>query len=63
MIPNFGAFCLEFIAMAGIEKVLYFHALMIMGESEPFTSIQGFIGCVKHSVGFCTEIMIFSRTI
>lgn len=38
MIPNFEAFCLEFIAMVDIEKVLYFHGLMIMGESEPFTS-------------------------
>lgn len=38
MIPNFEAFCLEFIAMVDIEKGLHFHGLMIMGESEPFTS-------------------------
>lgn len=38
MIPNFEAFCLEFIATVDIEKGLYFRGLMIMGESEPFPS-------------------------
>lgn len=38
MIPNLEAFCLEFIAMVNIEKILYVLGLMIMGESEPFTS-------------------------
>lgn len=38
MIPNLEAFCLEFIAMVDIEKVLYFHGLMSMGESKHFTS-------------------------
>lgn len=36
--PNFEEFCLEFIALVGIEKVLYFHGLMIMWESKPFLS-------------------------
>lgn len=38
MMPNFEAFCLGFIAMVDIEKVLYFHGLMITKELEPFTS-------------------------
>lgn len=38
MMHNFEEFCLEFIAMVGIEKVLYFHGLMIMWESKPFLS-------------------------
>lgn len=38
MMPNFEAFCLEFIAIVDIEKVLYFHGLMNMWVSKPFTS-------------------------
>lgn len=39
MMPNFEAFCLEFIAMVDIEKVLYFHGLMMVErEFKPFAS-------------------------
>lgn len=48
MIPNFEALCLEFIAVVNIEKVLYFHGLISMGESEPFTS-QGSSHCVSEN--------------
>lgn len=55
MIPNFEALCLEFIAVVNIEKVLYFHGLISMGESEPFTS-QGSSHCVSENFQRLTNL-------
>jgi hypothetical protein len=53
--PTSEAFCLEFIAIVDIEKVLYFPGLMIMVESKCFTS--------KSSFGSALQIMETQRLI
>lgn len=52
MIPNLEAFCLEFAAMVDIEKVLYFHGLMITGTSAYFIANDSL---VYHEENFVNQ--------